>query len=390
MSAALASETSSRLLDVFTERLDIPQSYYERAADRHQSLGEWLIREESLLARYDPDVRPQGSFRFGTVIPSLDGRGEYDLDNVCVLKGLSKTNLTQSELKELYGREIIAYAKAHGINEPAEEHNRCWRLRYADKDFKFHLDTLPCIPEEPLGQLQVRSYGVLPELADRSVAITDRRHENYERISSLWPRSNPRGFAVWFEGRAALGRAGGFFEKRGMVEDVPPYAWKTTLQRSIQFLKRHRDVVFQNPEIADFAPISMIITNLAANAYDGETDIWLALRNIVSKMPSFVNAERPWVPNPADPAEDYADKWARDPRLKDNFWLWMQQVRVDVEALPFIIEDGSVVRRVKSAFGIELTHKDLGRLVTPGAGSATIIARPAPAVVTSGPRPWGS
>jgi len=96
------------------------------------------------------------------------------------------------------------------------------------------------------------------------------------------------------------------------------------------------------------------------------------------------------VPNPADPAEDYADKWARDPRLKDNFWLWIAQVRADVEALPVVVEDGSVVRRVKSAFGIELADRDLWRFVSPGAGSAAIVARPAPAVITSGPQPWGS
>ena len=27
------------------------------------------------------------------------------------------------------------------------------------------------------------------------------------------------------------------------VDDVPPYEWKTPLQRSIQIMKRHRDVM---------------------------------------------------------------------------------------------------------------------------------------------------
>jgi hypothetical protein len=390
MSVATAQGTVSRLLDIFTERLDIPRSYYELAAARHQSLGEWLIREESTLACYDPDVRPQGSFRFGTVIPPLNGKGEYDLDNVCVLKGLTKATLTQKQFKELYGLEIKAYAKAHGMNKPAEEHNRCWRLGYADEDIKFHLDTLPCIPEELLAQLDVQRYGVAPRLAERSVAITDRRSSDYDRISTLWPRSNPRGFARWFESRAALGRGGGLLETRALVEDVPPYAWKTTLQRSIQFLKRHRDVMFQNPEIADFAPISMIITNLAANAHEGETDIWLALRNIVSKMPNFINPQRPRIPNPADPAEDYADKWSREPRLEENFSLWMKQLKADVEALPVVLEDGSVRYRSKSAFAIELSESDLGKFVMPRADSAAIVTSPAPTIITSGPRPWGS
>ena len=47
----------------------------------------------------------------------------------------------------MYGEEIKAYARKHGMIAPVEECNRCWRLRYADEE-NFHLDTLPCVPEE--------------------------------------------------------------------------------------------------------------------------------------------------------------------------------------------------------------------------------------------------
>jgi hypothetical protein len=53
----------SSLLEIITEHLDVPRSYYEKAAARHRSLGEWLCRSESTLVAFDPDVRPQGSFR---------------------------------------------------------------------------------------------------------------------------------------------------------------------------------------------------------------------------------------------------------------------------------------------------------------------------------------
>ncbi|MDG3008389.1 cyclic GMP-AMP synthase DncV-like nucleotidyltransferase [Paludisphaera mucosa] len=382
-------EAFSRSLDIVIEHLDIPKSLYKKAADRHRSLGVWLLRPESLLAAYDPDVRPQGSFRFGTVNRPLRDGDEYDLDNVCVLKGLGRSTLTQRQLKELYGREIVGYAKAHDMLKPVTEHNRCWRLQYSD-EVKFHLDTLPCVPEEPSGQLRVRSLGVAPELALRAVAITDKRDPNYERISPLWPSSNPRGFAVWFEGRAALGRAPAQFAIRASVEDVPPYEWKTTLQRSIQLLKRHRDVMYSDPEVADMAPISMIITNLAARAYEGETDIGLALRNIVEKMPNFINPERPRVPNPADPAEDYADKWARDPRLEKSFWEWHAAVRADIARLPAAVGDGSVKTRVKSAFRVDLTDGEVRRLTSTGSVTVAAVARTAPVLhIPSAPRPWG-
>jgi len=55
--------------------------------------------------------------------------------------------MSQKELKNLYGAEIKAYAIAHQMTDPVEERNRCWRLFYADA-FSFHLDSLPCVPED--------------------------------------------------------------------------------------------------------------------------------------------------------------------------------------------------------------------------------------------------
>jgi hypothetical protein len=218
------------------------------------------------------------------------------------------------------------------------------------------------------------------------------RHPNYEKISSAWPRSNPRGFARWFESRAALGRAPAQFSVRASVEDVPPYEWKTTLQRSIQILKRHRDVMFSDPAVADLAPISMIITNLSARAYEGETDLWVALNNIVEKMPRFISQTRPFVPNPADPAEDYADKWSRDPRLKESFDRWHAQLRADLRRLTEALEDGTVKARAKSAFRIELSDREVRELspTNSASGPITVVGSTAPAFhIPSASRPWG-
>ena len=53
------------------------------------------------------------------------------------------------------------------------------------------------------------------------------------------------------------------------VEDVPEYQVKTPLQQGIQILKRHRDIMFV--EDPDDKPISIIITTLAAHAYNNES-----------------------------------------------------------------------------------------------------------------------
>jgi len=379
------------LLDMIVDGLDIPKSYYEKAVERHRSLGEWLCRPESKLAAFRPYVYPQGSFRYGTVIRPLLATEAYDLDNVTTLK-IAKTAMTQQQIKQLYGAEIKEYARAHGMLAPVEEKNRCWRLAYAD-EVNFYLDTLPCVPEDQDVIRVIVSRGVPLHLAALAVAITDRRHPQYDQITRALRSSNPRGFAAWFEERArpsAFGRMRhlvdlGFYDS---VENVPLYEWKTPLQRSIQVLKRHRDVMFRDDP--GTGPISMVITNLAAHAYAEESDLWSALRNIIETMPQYVNSTRPRVPNPADPAEDYADKWAMDPTLEDNFWAWHAQVKVDVDRLPALIMGRSLVADVRRIFRADLTQDQLEQLEAHKAPSMPAIVRSAAVLqIPTAPRPWG-
>jgi hypothetical protein len=379
----------NKLLDTIVDNLDIPKSYYLKAVDRHNSLGEWLCRPESKLSAFKPKVHSQGSFRYGTVVRPLCADSEYDLDNVTTLQ-IEKTSFSQKDIKELYGAEIRSYAKAYNMTAPVEEKNRCWRLRYSD-EVAFHLDALPCIPEDPAVINALVKHGVPKEWAQVAVAITDKRHPEYERKTRALFSSNPRGFAKWFEQCVrpiALNRIRELVNLRmyTSVEDVPPYEWKTPLQRSIQILKRHRDVMFR--ENSEMAPISMIITNLAAHAYEGEKDLWAALTNVVEGMPKFIRTARPRVPNPADPAEDYADRWAKNPFLESNFWSWHTQVSADLEALARGIEDRRVGRLVRSIFSIDLTRDELS--VFENIAPAIQIARSAPAIsIPYAPRPWG-
>lgn len=380
------SPTTNDLLACVIEHIDIPESLYDKAAARHRSLGEFLKRDSSGVKHFDPDIRPQGSFRFGTVTRPIFKDDKYDLDNVCVLTKLGKSDMTQQELKELYGAELREYARQNNMLSPLEECNRCWRLHYAD-EVSFHLDSLPSIPEEYVIIEGLRQAGVPEDLARLAIAITDRRHLQYSEKTRKWPSSNPRGFAAWFEQQAALGRPLGF-SKEGVlatIEDVPPYRWKTPLQRSIQILKRHRDVMFRDNR--DLAPISMIITNLAAHAYGGENDLFTALTNIVAKMSDFVRDERPRVPNPADPAEDYADKWTKDPRLERNFWSWHSAVKSDVAKLPGLLGSGALSRETKRLFDVTLTGDEEKRLTT--TTGPVVIATATPTIVTGGSKPWG-
>jgi hypothetical protein len=383
------AQNIGELLEFVVEHIDIPKSMYDKAAGRHRSLGDWLKRENGTIRQFDPDIRPQGSFRLGTVNRPINEGDEYDLDNVCVLTKLEKTDLTQEQVKHLYGEEIKAYAKAQGMLAPVTEHNRCWRLQYAD-EVNFHLDTLPCVPEELAVIQRLIAAGVPSDLARRAIGITDRRHPQYRVIAARWLSSNPRGFAKWFERRAALGRTRMMREGkiRATVEEVPPYEWKTPLQRSIQILKRHRDVMYRRN--SELAPISMIITNLAARSYEGETDIGSALAIIIEKMPNFVRSERPRVPNPADPAEDYADKWATNPLLEKAFWEWHYALKTDMARIARLLGTSDVDSEVRTVFDVRLSQEELRRIGGGYGNAPSIVTRAAPAVVIrSAPRPWG-
>ena len=356
----IGNSNVNALLRLVLSEIEIPRSYYEKAVARHRSLGEWLCRPESRVAVFGPVVVPQGSFRYGTVVRPVVADHRYDLDNVTTLQ-IEKTRLSQKALKELYGAELKEYTAAHNMTDPVEERNRCWRIFYADA-FSFHLDSLPCIPEDVRVVEAIIAAGVPRHLAVLAVAITDKRHLHYAQISAELLSSNPRGFADWFEECArswAQSRLqelvkGNFY---AAVEDVPAYEFKTPLQQSIQILKRHRDMMFRaNIKVA---PISMIVTNLAATAYDGEQDLYAALRNIVGKMPQFVQPERPRVPNPANPAEDYADKWLLDRNLERSFWHWHTQVQADLRNLEKFVAGDRLGDDVERIFGVTLSEEQL-------------------------------
>ena len=161
----------AKRLQKLVEGIEIPPSYYEKAVARYQSISEWLCREGAETAPFEPKVYVQGSFRLGLVNRPIGDEEEYDLDLVCELQLANKGNFTQKQLKEMVGREIALYAKAHGILKEPTERKRCWRIDYAD-EVKFHIDNLPCVPEDQAVILKLVEIGVDESLAQTSIALT--------------------------------------------------------------------------------------------------------------------------------------------------------------------------------------------------------------------------
>ena len=116
------------------------------------------------------------------------------------------------------------------------------------------MDVLPAIPDAESRRLLLEQRNLDAQWTDTSLAITDQRDPNFDKISPEWPHSNPKGFANWFaeqggdvfrERRQAIFEAdqGGVFES---VNDVPMFRVKTPLQGVVQLLKRHRDMMFEH------------------------------------------------------------------------------------------------------------------------------------------------
>lgn len=385
------------ILNNILEKIELPDSAYEKAEKRYQDLGDWLHRPESICVNLDPHVFSQGSFRLGTAIKP-DSEEQYDLDMGCNLRrGLDKISNTQLQLKHLVGYELKLYRKARGIKEELTEKKRCWRLEYAD-GLSFHLDIVPCIPESDdrrsiLKKRMVENSQFDDSLAQQvsqlAVSITDNTDPGYTVVNDNWRISNPEGYARWFETRMKTAHL--IINEREMrfkasIDTLPSYQWKTPLQQVIQLLKRHRDTMFKDNE--DSKPISVIITTLAAKSYKGESDLISALNTVLAEMDSHINAQIPLVPNPVNPVEDFADKWydqkSLQYRLKENFYKWLYQARADFKALCSQDDAQRIVDAAQNGLDLKLDSKEVALAL----GISAVTAKPTFAIQPSDPKPW--
>jgi len=389
------------ILKELLESLELPKSAYEKARDRYKDIGKWLNRADSICRMNEPHIYSQGSFRLGTAVKPLSNEEAYDLDLACELEsGITKENKTQKELKHLVGEEIEKYRKFRGIQNKMEEKRRCWRIEYLDA-INFHIDIVPCIPENETRRISIKEAMIkngvddrLSELvSERTVAITDNNmNPEYEIITDDWKVSNPDGYAKWFESR--MRTASAYLTKRAallqeaQIDDIPVYEWKTPLQLCIQLLKRHRDEMYKNNE--DSKPISVIITTLAARAYQGEEDLADAIMNILNRMRSFVNPIEPMVPNPVNPDEDFADKWYdpeyRHLRLQENFNLWLTSAIATFSSLFKTDNPIELQEQIFEKFASKLNAEELNKSL--GVSAPTIITERKTKQIDSVVEPW--
>ena len=308
------------LFEDLSKVINISDELFNAADEEYSELGKWINKktQEDKL-EHNVYIYPQGSFALGTVIKPISDEDDYDLDLVCMIE--DGANLSAEELKvDLVKPWLLEYKKTK--NE-IEEKKRCWHVEYEDVPH-FHMDVIPAIPRYP------------SNTKSTMISITDKDRERIPVYD--FQGSNPKGYIKWFFGRCRnrpVTSVDGKLITYDMAEqeDLKQNKNKTCLQKAVQLLKRHRDIVFEND--LDNAPITIIITTLAGEIYKGENTIIDTILGFANGVETYLNSHRKEdgsysIPNPSYSGEDFADKWIEHPERQVAFFSWIRQLQKDL------------------------------------------------------------
>ena len=325
-------EQINELYEIIADELNISDSVFESAKKSYKALGEYL--ENNI--EYPVEVYPQGSMNLGTIIKPISEDDDYDLDAVCKIHNNFSS---PKELKELVGNTLRKSERYKKML--AKEGKRCWTLNYSE-DSHFHMDILPSIPYVE---------------ADKSIKITHKENGTYKYIIS-----NPEAYADWFDKLQESERRN-LYKKRSQqfsnnVEDLRKFGIRTTLQKTVQLLKRHRDMQYVNAtdKERDSKPISIIITTLVGKMYTGNESIVDLITKFCTSYEKYIEKDSNGnyvILNPVNPNENFADKWNIYPERKEAFFRWVKNLNHDLITNNFMIFEDIIEKTdyLKKVFG---------------------------------------
>ena len=321
-----------RLLFSICETLQLSPTQYKKAVDRYLALADALNSPKSPFSFLETNLYSQGSMRLGTTVKPIDG--PYDLDFVCEL-AISHDHADPIDLLD----RLFGFLKEHSVyGGMVERKNRCVRIIYQDD---FYLDILPACRDHGIG--------------GTCVQVPDREADD-------WKPSNPIGYGDWFE-QQTLGLVVTQFsessrmfamDKAASIEPIPALeatGEKTVLQLAVQLLKRWRDVNYSD---SSFPPISIVLTTLAADCYNGEELVSVALLGILERIVARLDAaqashRRLKVPNPVHPDEDFSERWKENPRAYREFDAGIRKLAIAWRHI--CVSENNSDRRLEELFG---------------------------------------
>jgi len=308
-----SKESLNKLYARLVRAIDISDELFDKAVAEYNALGKWI---DAATPDYRISIYPQGSFALGTVIKPITDKDDYDLDLVCEFE--EQYGFTAMQLKKDVVKPLLEEYRR--ISGDIIEKRRCWHVEYEEVR-SFHMDVIPAVNKFPY------------------IDITDHDEDtdSYDYIGS-----NPTGYIDWFFGKSEKQRST-MYERylaetrtvvaQADVEKVKRLKIKTPLQRAIQLLKRHRDIMFEKRDQHD-KPVSVIITTIAAQLYQEEDNVVDALSSILNGAEKYIFENKRggqyYIENPSYQSENFADKWNEHPSRAVAFFEWLAKARQDL------------------------------------------------------------
>lgn len=320
------------LLQRVGAKLQISRTQWELAEDRYHAVGTWLSKDEDLFDGAEINIYPQGSLSISTTVKPLS-KQEYDLDFVCEInqpyQGKDPIELLNSIEKRIRDNDIY--------KDKVERKNRCIRLNYANE---FHMDILPAYPAN-----------LAP---DTSVKVPDRK-------AMEWKDSNPKGYTSWFNDRSDQIKKS-FEAAQADIEPLPDdesVERKAPLKRAVQLIKRYRDIYFEKD--SDAAPISIVLTTLAGQVYEGKVSVNETISQVLKQILTRISKSdtRLVVLNPTNDKEDLSEKWDGHPELYRSFVKFINDFKVNWEQLNELQGLDEISEKLKQMFGENATDQAL-------------------------------
>jgi hypothetical protein len=318
-SSALTAELDE-LLFAICEELQLAPSRHTQAEERYKAISRLLELPSSPFSSWRPTIYPQGSMALGTTIHPL--KGPHDLDFVLELEVSYRLVNPMNLINDLY-----RLLREHGTyREMVELKNRCVRVVYANE---FYMDILPgCRDHSPESPTAIR--------------VPDRQ-------ASGWRPSDPLGYVKWFRERSVVTSL--LAKDTLRLPSQQETREKRPLQLVVQLLKRWRDICYQGDSIA---PISIVLTTLAANYYNGQSSVSESLSWILDGISNAVSdaqrqRSRIVVLNPANLNEDLSERWAADPAACQAFVNGIFDLRRKWQTI--VLNGGNIQKQLGDLFG---------------------------------------
>lgn len=308
----LSKDNLEKILNSIAKDIDITEQMFDAAEAEYKAMSKWI---DANTKEYRVVIYPQGSFSLGTAVRPLDREDDFDIDFVWEYQ--EDYGFSAKELKSTESKSIISKYKRV---EHIEEKRRCWQVTYSHLP-NFHMDIIPAVKR------------------DQYIDITDQIDaQNYKYLGS-----NPQAYTNWFLGKQKAVRQMIFdslSQQRHMrfdaeIKPIKEYEVKTPLQKTIQLLKRHRDVMFRD-DINNTKPISIIITTIAAQLYEHQNSIVETLQGFINGIDEYMRTTykngKYSIPNPTYTGgqdENFAEKWNLHSERVAAFKRWISQLKQD-------------------------------------------------------------